>query len=146
MIELLLCNSPKCKLKFMGHWLRYSTTPNVPTRSTQSSQAKNLALSIFVATFTRSLLMFWFRQQTKVNTNLSVIAPNNGTTSSTKIHGYGIPQQSWPQICSKTLTTASKLGAIFRREKRRWFWSQSLWDKNDKNRLQSFLNVCDFLV
>ena len=58
LIELSLCNSPKCKLKFTGHWLRYSTTPNVPTLSTQSSQAKNLALSIFVETFTRSLLMF----------------------------------------------------------------------------------------
>ena len=46
LIELSLCNSPKCKLKFTGHWLRYSTTPNVPTLFTQSSQAKNLALSI----------------------------------------------------------------------------------------------------
>ena len=49
----------------------------------------------------------------KVNTHLSVISPNNGTISSTKIHGYGIPRQIWPQICNKTLTTASKLGAIF---------------------------------
>ena len=58
LIELSLCNSPKCKLKFKVHWLRYSTTPNVPTFSTQSSQAKNLLLSIFAETFTRSLLMF----------------------------------------------------------------------------------------
>ena len=58
LIDLSLYNSPKCKLKFTGHWLRYSTTPNVPTLSTQSSQVKNLALSIFAATFTRSLLMF----------------------------------------------------------------------------------------
>ena len=26
----------------MGHWLRYSATPNVPTLFTQSSQAKKL--------------------------------------------------------------------------------------------------------
>ena len=25
-------------------------------------------------------------------------------------------------------------------------WSQSLWNTNDKNRFQSFLNVCDFSV
>ena len=31
-------------MKFTGHWLRYSTTPNVPTLLTQNSQAKNLAL------------------------------------------------------------------------------------------------------
>ena len=46
------------KMNFTGHWLRYSTKTNVPTLSTQSSQAKNLALSNFAATFTRSLLMF----------------------------------------------------------------------------------------
>ena len=83
----------KMQLKFTGHWLRYSTTPNVPTLSTQNSQAKHLALSIYAETFTRSLLMFLIRPQKKVNTNLSVISPNNGTTSSTKIHGYGIPRQ-----------------------------------------------------
>ena len=27
-----------------SHWFRYSTTPNVPTLSSQSSQAKHLAL------------------------------------------------------------------------------------------------------
>ena len=58
LVELSLCNSQKCKLKFTGHWLWYSTTPNVPTLTTQSSQAKILALSIFAATFTRSVLMF----------------------------------------------------------------------------------------
>ena len=30
----------RCKIKFTGHWLRYSTTLNVPTLFTQSSQAK----------------------------------------------------------------------------------------------------------
>ena len=42
----------------IGHWLQYSTTPNVPTLLTQKSQAKNLALIFFDATFTWSLLMF----------------------------------------------------------------------------------------
>ena len=32
----------------MGYWLRYSTTPNVPTLFTQSSQAKYLALMFFL--------------------------------------------------------------------------------------------------
>ena len=48
LIELSLCNSPKCKVKFTGHWLRYRTTPNVLNLSTQSSQANNLALSILL--------------------------------------------------------------------------------------------------
>ena len=43
LIELPICNLAKCKIKFTGHWLRYSTTPNVLTLFTQSSQAKNLA-------------------------------------------------------------------------------------------------------
>ena len=51
-MELPLCNAVKCKMKFTGHWFRYSTTPNVPTLSTQSSQAINLALIFFAATFT----------------------------------------------------------------------------------------------
>ena len=58
LIELPICNSAECKIKFTGHWLRYSTTPNVPTLFTQSSQAKNLAFIFFAATFTWSLLMF----------------------------------------------------------------------------------------
>ena len=48
---ITVCNSPKYKLNFKGHWLGYSTTPNVPSLSTQSSQAKNVALTIFGATF-----------------------------------------------------------------------------------------------
>ena len=58
LIELSLCNSPNCKMKFTGHWVLYSTTPNVLTLSTQSSQARNLAPEIFAATLTGSLLMF----------------------------------------------------------------------------------------
>ena len=45
-------------MKFMGHYLRYSTIPNAPTLLTQNSQAKNLALIFFAATFTWLLLMF----------------------------------------------------------------------------------------
>ena len=44
---------------------------------------------------------------------MSVIAPNNVTTSSTKMHRYGIPQPIWQQIGSKTLTTpTTKLEVI----------------------------------
>ena len=43
------------QIEIQGHWLRYSTTPNVPTLSAQSSQAKNLALSIFAATHRQKL-------------------------------------------------------------------------------------------
>ena len=51
LIELLpLCNSAKCKMKFTGQWLRYSTTPNVPALSTQSLQAINLAPIFFLET------------------------------------------------------------------------------------------------
>ena len=44
LIEVPLCNSAKCKMKFAGHWLRYSIKANVSTLSTQSLQALNLAL------------------------------------------------------------------------------------------------------
>ena len=57
LIELPICNSAKRKIKFTGHWLRYITTPNVPTLFTQSSQAKYLASLYFAATFTWPLLM-----------------------------------------------------------------------------------------
>ena len=36
LIELPICNSAKCKMKFTGHWLRYSTTPDVTTFFTES--------------------------------------------------------------------------------------------------------------
>ena len=58
LIELPLCKSEKCKMKFTGHVLRYSTAPNGPTLLTKNSQAKKLALIFFAATFTWSLLMF----------------------------------------------------------------------------------------
>ena len=43
-------------MKFTGHWLRYSMPPNLPTLSSQSSQAINLALIIIAETFIWSLL------------------------------------------------------------------------------------------
>ena len=46
----------KCNLKFTGHWLRYSITPNVPTLTTQSPKAINLALLRFAAAFTWSCI------------------------------------------------------------------------------------------
>ena len=58
LIELPICHSVKCKMKFTGHWLRYSTTPNVPTLFTPSSHANNLAFIFFAASFTLSLHMF----------------------------------------------------------------------------------------
>ena len=92
--------------------------------------------------------MFSFWPETSVHTHLSVIVPNNGTTSSTKMHRYGIPWQIWPhkKIGSKTLTTAIKLRVILLREGQQLFWSQSLWNANNKNGFQSYLNVCDFSV
>ena len=42
LIELPICNSAKCKLKFMGQWLRYNTTPNVTTYFNKNSQAISL--------------------------------------------------------------------------------------------------------
>ena len=42
----------KMQNKFTGHWLQYSTTPNVSTLFTKSSQAKHLAFVFFAATFT----------------------------------------------------------------------------------------------
>ena len=38
--------------KFTGHWLRYSTTPNMLTLFTQSSHTKKKNVDIFAATFT----------------------------------------------------------------------------------------------
>ena len=46
-IERPICNSAKCKLKFMGQWLRYNTMPNVTTLFNKNSQAISL-LSYFV--------------------------------------------------------------------------------------------------
>ena len=69
--------------------------------------------------------------QTNVHTHLSVIAPNNVTTSSTKMHRYGIPQPIWQQIGNKTLTKNTKLGVIPSAESQQWFWSQPLWNTND---------------
>ena len=51
-IELPLWTLAKCKIRFTGHWLRYSITPKIPTPSTQCSQAINLALIVFAAIFT----------------------------------------------------------------------------------------------
>ena len=74
--------------------------------------SKIFSVYIFAATFTWSLHMFYLSPQTSVHAHLSVIAPNNVTTSSTKMHRYGIPQPIWQQIGSKTLTYTTKLGLI----------------------------------
>ena len=68
------------------------------------------------------------------------------TNKSTKMHRYGIPRPIWQQIGSKTLTKTTKLGVILLNESQQRFWSQSLWNTNDKNGFQSFLNAWDFSV
>ena len=47
LIELPICNLAECKIQLTSHWLRFSTTPNVPTLFTQSSQAKKNSVYIF---------------------------------------------------------------------------------------------------
>ena len=56
LIELPICKSTTCKVKFTGHWLRYSTKPNVSTPFTESSQAIKFAFIFFAANLTWSLL------------------------------------------------------------------------------------------
>ena len=67
-----------------------------------------------------------------------ITAPNNVTTSSTKMYRYGIPQPIWQQIGSKTLTATTKVGVILLTNSQQWFWSQSFWNTNYKNGFQSF--------
>ena len=43
------------------------------------------------------------------------LPPNNRTTSSPKMHRYGIPEPIWQQVGRKTLTTTAKLGTILLR-------------------------------
>ena len=61
----------------------------------QKFTSKKISCYIFAATatFTWSLLMFKFWTQKSVNTHLLIIAPNNMTTSSTKMHSYGSSSQ-----------------------------------------------------
>ena len=47
-----------------------------------------------------------------VHTYLSVITPNNVTTSSTKMRRFGIPQPISLHIGSKSATTTTKVGVI----------------------------------
>ena len=58
LMELPICKSATCKVKFTGHWLRYSTTPNVSTTFTESTQAIKFAFIFFSANLTWSLLVF----------------------------------------------------------------------------------------
>ena len=60
LIEIPKGNSAKYKMKFMGHWLRYSTTPNVTTLYTESSQAIKLSCIFVAANLTWSLPIFLF--------------------------------------------------------------------------------------
>ena len=71
-------------MKFTGHWLRYSTTADVPTLSVQSSQAINLALISIAETFNWSLLCSNSDHRQVFTPIYHSLTPNNGTTSSTK--------------------------------------------------------------
>ena len=97
----------------------------MPTLFTQSSQAKNLAFIFYAPTLPGHYLC-------SNSNHLSVIAPNNVTTSSTKMHRYGIPLPIWQQIGHKTLTKTTTLGFIPSAKSQQWFWSQPLWNTNDK--------------
>ena len=61
LIELPMGNSAKCEMKFMGHWLRYSTTQNVTTIFNESSQAIQFAFMFVAANLNWSLLFFLLR-------------------------------------------------------------------------------------
>ena len=54
--------------------------------------------------------------------------------SSTDIPKFVILEPRRKQMCStETLTTATKLDVILLSESQQGFWSQSLWNTNDKN-------------
>ena len=57
-IYLYLIELPISKINFTGHWLRYSTTPNVTNIFTESSQAIKVALILFAAILNWSLHFF----------------------------------------------------------------------------------------
>ena len=91
-IELPMCNSAKCKKKFTGH---YGTVSHRMCQHSlpKSSQANKLAfIYMLLQPLPVHCLCSNIRPQTRVHVHLSVNAPNNVTTSSTKMHRYGIPQ------------------------------------------------------
>ena len=120
LIELSLCNSPNCNMKITGHWSRYSTTPNVQTLSTQSSQAINLALKFLL----QHLPGQWLCSNSDNKQVFTPICQSSSIKMGQLLQQkrtYVIPRQIWPQMCSKTLTTATKLGVTLLRESQQWF-------------------------
>ena len=91
LIELPICNLAKCKIKFTGHRLQYSTTPNLPTLFSQSSQSKNLALIFLLQSLPGHCLCSNSDHKQVFTPIMFINAPNNVTTS-TKMHRYSIPQ------------------------------------------------------
>ena len=55
---LPICDSVNSKMKFTGHWLQYSTMPNVATLIIKSLQAIKFVFILFAANLTLSLLIF----------------------------------------------------------------------------------------
>ena len=85
-------NSAKCKMKFMGHWLRNSTTQNVTTLFTESSQAMHFAF-MFVAANLNWLLLSFNSDSRKVFTSIykSLYLKMRQNIFSTKMCRFGIP-------------------------------------------------------
>ena len=66
------------------------------------------------------------------------------TSSSSKMHRYGMPQPIWQQTGRLTLTTSTKLSFILLSEGQQLFWSQPLWNTNDKIGFNPFLMFVTF--
>ena len=71
LIEIPISNSAKYKMKCTVCWFRYSTTPNVTTLYTESSQAINFAFIFWLQTWPDHILNP--TTQTSFHTHLSVI-------------------------------------------------------------------------
>ena len=81
---------------------------------TQKFTSKKIAFIFFLLQPSSGHCLCSNSNHRRVNTHLSVIAPNNVATFSTKMHRNGILQPIWQQIGSITLTTTTciKVGVI----------------------------------
>ena len=116
-----------------GYWLRYSTTPNVTTLFTESSQAINFAFTVFAANLTWSLLIFYSDHKKFSHPFISRL-----------IELSSFLQQKCADIAyfiqyDNRLAATAKLGIILLPE-------GQLWNDNDKNGVYSSLIVCNFSV
>ena len=115
LVVLPISNSATCKMKFTGHWLRYSTTPNVTTIFTESSQAIQFAFIFLAANLTCHCLFSNSADHKKsFHINLSVIvviAPNKVPISLAKCAEKAYPIQ-YDNILAVNIHKDYKLGAI----------------------------------